>query len=410
MFILYEGKVERKTMINFIIMVLMYFSIFRTLTPIKGIEAWIITSIISSLYFIYKYGKIKYKRYISLYLIAFAMMFIHFLSKGINLNSNIFEGVYFNFIIKLTASLLSANLIIELLYFKNKKEDKLMRLLKLYIYTICFDFFLGILRVKFKSLDTVFNYLNHSGFSEEIMKKLMGYRLLPIGGIFFGGGILASTALIIMIYIIKKENKIFNWFIYVYILGSGILIARTTLVGFMISVVYFLLLNGKNTIKHGLKGVVLGVLGLIVSTSLMSEKMFQWAFEIFLKKGETSSTNVLKTMWDAIPIGLKTWIIGDSKWLGLNGYYMGTDVGYLRIIWYTGLIGLIVLIILFFYVYKISTLSKNLDLKKMNIFLLILLLVLNIKGYVEPFFISYCLIIYCEKNIGRNYYAKFNDS
>ena len=82
----------------------------------------------------------------------------------------------------------------------------------------------------------------------------------------------------------------------------------------------------------------------------------RFAFEGFFslaEKGrwEVHSNDMLKNMY-VFPDNLKTWFIGDGYfdnpyysepyYVGpkMGGYYMGTDVGYLRFIYYFGLIGL----------------------------------------------------------------------
>ena len=64
-----------------------------------------------------------------------------------------------------------------------------------------------------------------------------------------------------------------------------------------------------------------------------------------------SSNEKLKTMY-VFPDNLKTWVMGDGYFSNpyridpyftgdyIVGYYMGTDAGYLRFIFYSGLIGL----------------------------------------------------------------------
>ena len=85
--------------------------------------------------------------------------------------------------------------------------------------------------------------------------------------------------------------------------------------------------------------------------------MLRFGFEGFFSyfesgEFETDSTEKLKSMivW---PEELRTWIIGDGyfensrndiNYLGnstVRGFYMGTDIGYLRYIFYFGIIGLI---------------------------------------------------------------------
>ena len=90
----------------------------------------------------------------------------------------------------------------------------------------------------------------------------------------------------------------------------------------------------------------------------------RFAFEGFFslaEKGywETNTNNILKNMI-IFPDNLKTWIIGDGYfdnpywrdpyYVGSYalGYYMNTDIGYLRFIFYFGLIGLTTFILYFF--------------------------------------------------------------
>ena len=86
-------------------------------------------------------------------------------------------------------------------------------------------------------------------------------------------------------------------------------------------------------------------------------KLFRFAFEGFFnyfEKGEwyVASNDTLSTMV-VFPETFKTWLIGDGYFSNptntdpyfigqvTGGYYMGTDVGYLRFIFYCGVIGLI---------------------------------------------------------------------
>lgn len=83
------------------------------------------------------------------------------------------------------------------------------------------------------------------------------------------------------------------------------------------------------------------------------------------------------------PESLKTWIIGDGYIVNpvdvdpyytgdiYEGYYMGTDVGYLRFIFYFGLIGLIAFSV---FMYKSYRICCNRLVAYKNLFLLILLI------------------------------------
>ena len=84
------------------------------------------------------------------------------------------------------------------------------------------------------------------------------------------------------------------------------------------------------------------------------------------------------------PENIKTWIIGDGFWANPSGsgYYMHTDVGYLRLIYYFGLVGLFVYLLMQFV--AIRTVFKNYNLS--IIFYLTVftyLLILNLKGFAD---------------------------
>ena len=184
------------------------------------------------------------------------------------------------------------------------------------------------------------------------------------------------SACLIMIAILMNIHKerlsakqIWVYMISYAIIGVvGNMVARTTSVGIVISLLFLLVVFKPwefSILKSSLgiwRHIVIAVLVLIpivyvlYTTNDQFRQLFRFAFEAlfnFIEKGEweTSSTNRLQTMY-VFPESWKTWIIGDGyfsnpysdpnfvgKYIG--GYYMGTDVGYLRFIFYSGLAGLI---------------------------------------------------------------------
>ena len=150
----------------------------------------------------------------------------------------------------------------------------------------------------------------------------------------------------------------------------GNMIARTTLVGsviglalIIVSFIFVPSLSGDNnkTVSFLTWTSVLAV-GIVICVILYNNdpaarKLFRFGFEGFFslaEKGhwETSSTDKLTQTMIVFPETIHTWIIGDGyfansmldvNYLGdatTKGYYMGTDVGYLRFIFYFGVIGL----------------------------------------------------------------------
>jgi hypothetical protein len=93
--------------------------------------------------------------------------------------------------------------------------------------------------------------------------------------------------------------------------------------------------------------IALAIVALVLNTdklSLFFETVVPYAFEFVFNYfgGEgfrSASTDDLATMF-VLPNNLGTWLFGDGYFMegeGIN--YMGTDIGYLRIIFYVGLVG-----------------------------------------------------------------------
>lgn len=168
---------------------------------------------------------------------------------------------------------------------------------------------------------------------------------------------------------LKSSERIIYIVMFLGISVIGNMIARTALIGTAIGLVVIvvgLLLKPERTDAPKLPVILswagLLIVGILVSvvlynTDIQARKLFRFAFEGFFslaEKGywEITSTEKLKTMvvW---PETIHTWVIGDGyfensrhdiNYLGDatdEGYYMGTDVGYLRFIFYFGIIGLI---------------------------------------------------------------------
>lgn len=159
----------------------------------------------------------------------------------------------------------------------------------------------------------------------------------------------------------------------------GNMIARTALVGMVIGLGFVVLgqifrpsdytSNQKQTAFFTWVGVLaIGILISVVlyNTNPQARRLFRFGFEGFfalVEKGrwETSSTDKLMQTMVVFPETLHTWIIGDGYFMNSRydinylgdatdqGFYMGTDVGYLRFIFYFGIVGLIPMLMVILY-------------------------------------------------------------
>lgn len=149
----------------------------------------------------------------------------------------------------------------------------------------------------------------------------------------------------------------------------GNIMARSTIIGTGIALVYIIYVSIAKDENRKLFGQVTLVIACataitayLYNTDAAFKENLRFGFEGFFslaEKGEwqTNSTDILENMvvW---PDNIKTWIIGDGYinnpldntldtydkyYVGpsYGGYYRGTDIGYLRYIFYFGIIGLL---------------------------------------------------------------------
>lgn len=202
------------------------------------------------------------------------------------------------------------------------------------------------------------------------------HRLYGIGASLDVAGSKFSVVLVCISFLIINDKRkvstgltLCYWMSFFVITVIGNMIARTTLIGSLIGlfvIVLFFIVpsskesSGKNKVFLSLLLILSVLLPLAIGLYKASpavNKLYRFAFEGFFnlaEKGEwsLSSTDKLQTMV-VFPETLKTWIIGDGYFLNSRydsnyvgnatdqGFYMGTDVGYLRFIFYFGIIGLI---------------------------------------------------------------------
>lgn len=199
-------------------------------------------------------------------------------------------------------------------------------------------------------------------------------RMYGIGAALDVAGIRFSAVLILISYISCSHecnfgHKLLYVSAFAIISVVGNMIARTTIVGVALSAVLLCVMLFLNNYEYKEKVIAVLKVFLVVlciavpllvvlyNTNQQIHANLRFAFEAFFnffERGEltTASTDKLQTMY-VFPDNLKTWLIGDGYFSSprdvdpyfvgkiVGGYYMGTDVGYLRFIFYFGVIGLL---------------------------------------------------------------------
>ena len=175
------------------------------------------------------------------------------------------------------------------------------------------------------------------------------------------------------------KKSLLYFFCFLFISGVGSIIARTTLIGTLVGLMFIGIIvlrdifSGAASMRGNLIGMLtLAVVIFIPATVIMYQyspemrSLLRFGFEGFFNLFETGefrtqSSDLLLDKMIVFPEEVKTYLIGDGyfensrndiNYLGDSttlGFYMGTDVGYLRFIFLFGLPGLIAISLVIIY-------------------------------------------------------------
>ena len=244
--------------------------------------------------------------------------------------------------------------------------------------------------------------------TSRVIKMYFGVRLIGLGYFYFGAGAIYGLGLIaIMPFMLKAKNKqqlIKLILLYVYIFIVGIFFARTAMIGCVFSIVYliFCILIPKMCNKVFLVFrqfiIYLTVFGIALVFIYTSSPKLQedygdiidFGFEAFInlvENGELSTassdglTEYHLSIW---PQNQKTYYIGDMRWTKGDSYYGDSDVGYVRLLFYFGVPGVILFLLYQYSIVRISGLIfKERILSFFFFTVFFYALILLIKGYID---------------------------
>lgn len=214
---------------------------------------------------------------------------------------------------------------------------------------------------------------------EAFMGNTKEARLSGIGAALDVAGLRFSAVVVMIGYILSKAEELSHKQVVTYLISFliiaiiGNMMSRTTTVGVGLALVYWIystnLLSLKQNIKNqklwfwlgGILCVIIPVFIYLYFANDTFYKNIRFGFEGFFSLWETgewqtSSNDILLEHMVVFPDNWVTWLIGDGyaanpmdKTLSFfdpyytgpiyHGYYKGTDIGYLRYIFYFGLVG-----------------------------------------------------------------------
>lgn len=284
-------------------------------------------------------------------------------------------------------------------FFLNVKGNNLDKLVLYFSLAVTAQLLISFVLFLNKGLfDIFFSFFDSAiGYSEGgAIDKFNEQRMIAIGNPFFGSAIINCFTLVILSIQFKySDYKKIYMILWCFIVLLGIASARTTILGALISLL-ILLKAYKFSLKYLLSIFVAGLIifNFIYFTNERIQTIIDFSFNFlfdFKNSQASSSTNELMEMLKILPDNIGTWIVGDNFFKTDNGYYYkGIDVGYSRIIFANGVIGLFIFLVM--QIYMIFSIKFD----KKNIFDYLLLvgviLILNFKGVAN--FTSIILIFF----------------
>ena len=336
---------------------------------------------------------------------AAAVSFISFVSITYNdTNDNSFTGYFISMLVWVCAAYVAVSAI------KAVHGTVSVNLVANYLIAMCVaQCVLAFVISQVPSIENLVNSIFLTGSKEMTKGRLYGIGAgLDIAGLRF------MAVLSIIIYMVthlseKEEKKYSLLYIAAFFIIAliGNMISRSTVFGVFISLAYLIIasifkFSQKDIIKRIWKkflllmgALILGVIVLYQANSSFRNSMhfgFEGFFSLYEKgQWEVSSNNSLIWMLKNIkPENTRTWIIGDGYcgdpnndpyYIGpqpKGGYYMGTDVGYMRFIFYFGVIGTLIFMI---YFYQVACVCGSYFPKYKDMFFLIL--VCNFIGWIK---------------------------
>ena len=223
------------------------------------------------------------------------------------------------------------------------------------------------------------------------------YRLVGLGNA-VAFAVLPTSALGMLICsmnIVNNKGKRFYLYslMLFFIICVSFLVARTSLLLAAWSIFYIVYSFYKSNKFRSILSIIITyslLFSLLISVAIiiLPQDMYLWAFEVFLNiqdggsGAESGTGELLHSMATETNFSPLTFLIGDAKYVNLDGSYYGhVDIGFYRQVLYYGLPGLFVFLMLHYIIIKKCIRRTNdKDLKTFFMFLFYSLLIILMKG------------------------------
>lgn len=295
---------------------------------------------------------------------------------------------------------------------------------KYYIICLIIQSFIAIIMFINEPVRDFFFRLQGFELTERVIQMFLGVRLLGLGCFYFGAGVLYGLGLILLVPVMFRStnhNTLFKLILlYLYLFAIGCFFARTCMIGFAVSAFIVASSFTKTKLRNRAFTIIrqfltwtclitLSLISIYLSSPKLQEdygKIIDFGFEAFINLSENgelstkSSDGLQNEHLKVLPDNLKTYFIGDTKWMDGEQYYKGSDVGYIRLLFFGGFT-----IIILFILYQYSVLSTlcciygNPVIKRCFIFTLFYIIMLLIKGYTDVASLMFIYLFYNENTL-----------
>lgn len=265
---------------------------------------------------------------------------------------------YFGEYITIIATVLTCLVICVRIYKTEGENDLCEKFMRNFIYAMMLYVFSSVIAIVFPSyrefiIKTVsMSDYAHSVIQVEKYRTRIGFAGLSV----YSSGIKCALANLFVLFFafksLRENNRIRLgiWILYAWTILGEFLYSRTSLLLSILCLFLFviLVLTRLHRITTFLKFVLLGAFATLLVILLVGQfegdnASLAWQLEVLVNmlngRGfNATSLNIMRRM--AFVPSIPTLLFGDGRYAGVNGgYYMSTDLGYMRSILYYGLFG-----------------------------------------------------------------------
>ncbi len=317
--------------------------------------------------------------------------------------------------ITIVATVLNCLVLCVRIYKTEGENDLCEKFMYYFVYAMILYVFSSVIAIVFPTYrEFIIKTVSMSDYARAVIQVEKYRTRIGFAGLsVYSSGIKCALANLFVLFFafksLQEKNRIGlgMWFLYLWTILGEFLYSRTSLLLSIIVLVLFviLVLTKLGRITTFLKFVLLGLFAVLWGILLIGQfdgdnVSLAWQLEVFtnLLNGRgfnAISLNIMRRM--AFVPSISTLLFGDGRYAGINGgYYMSTDLGYMRAILYYGLSGFAFVIILIAVTLKtIPKIRKESEYGMLAIMGLIAFVVFEIKGECMGVFYPVIFTLMC---------------